>query len=268
MKNGCPLLSCEYSTGETPCERHFHNSYELVYVCAGRARFRLGAAEYDAKPHSLLFIGKFEEHSVKTADGYRRYSVRVSPAQLDRLLDEPGLKAVFVSRSPRFCHCFDLTPAAERVEFLFSRMAEEYRNPSVFCDTYLSALFREMMVLCYRLCGEQFPRPSRPVGDAVFAAQKYIDLHFAQNLSLGELSQKFYVSSSYLSHAFRDWTGLSPKQYIMLSRISCAKELLVSEGLPVAETAARCGFGDVSNFIRSFKSETGVTPNTYRKHPL
>jgi AraC-like DNA-binding protein len=51
----------------------------------------------------------------------------------------------------------------------------------------------------------------------------------------------------------------------MLSRLSYAKELLLTTDLGVAEISARSGFGDVNNFIRSFKRLNGVTPNRYRR---
>lgn len=96
-------------------------------------------------------------------------------------------------------------------------------------------------------------------------AQAYIDAHFCEALPLKKLARRFYISPSYLSHAFRDWTGYSPKQYIMLSRLSYARELLLTTGDGVAAVAARCGFGDVNNFIRSFRQETGLTPAAYRR---
>ena len=53
---------------------------------------------------------------------------------------------------------------------------------------------------------------------------------------------------------FGEWTGLQPpKQYILLSRIALARELLTTTDYDVADVAGRCGFGDVSNFIRYFK---------------
>lgn len=260
------LVSCYYSAEQTLYERHFHNAYEVIYVCAGTALFRIGDASYRAGPHSLVFISKLEEHSVRILEGgYRRYCALLSSVQLDRMLDDPELKSVFISRPEGFRHCFDVSPIARSAESVFAGMAEEFGRPGPFSGAYLAALFRQLMILCYREKREQFPRPAKSFGSAVFEAQKYIDRSFTQELSLGELARRFYLSPSYLSHAFRDWTGYSPKQYIMLSRLSYAKELLLTTDLGVAEISARSGFGDVNNFIRSFKRLNGVTPNRYRR---
>jgi AraC-like DNA-binding protein len=266
MKSSEMMLTCSYSTQQTPYERHFHNAHELVYVCAGSARFQIGNSYYEAGPHSLIFISKLEEHSVQILKGdYLRYFAQFSPAQLDRLLEDPKLKSVFISRPEGFSHCFDVSPIASEMEDLLCKMAAEVVCPQSFNQYYFAALFSQMMILCYRVRKDQFPLPIKSFGMAVYDAQKYIDCNYTKETPLELLSRRFYISPSYLSHAFREWTGYSPKQYIMISRISYAKELLMTSDFAVTDISAKCGFGDVSNFIRSFRKETGITPNRYRK---
>ena len=214
----------------------------------------------------MVFISKLEEHSVQIVKGdYLRYYIQLSPDQLNGFLDDPKLKSVFISRPVGFRHCFDLSPVAPQVEELIAEIAGEFDHPSSFSRHYIAALFSQMMILCYRVRKEQFPLPPKTFGTAIFEAQKYIDSHFTQRLPIDDLARRFYISPSYLSHAFHEWTGYSPKQYIMLSRISYAKELLINEKLAVMDIAARCGFCDVNDFIRAFRKQTGVTPNLYRK---
>ena len=76
------------------------------------------------------------------------------------------------------------------------------------------------------------------------------------------LASHFYLSSSYLCRIFKDSTGTTINQYITAKRISRAKVLL-AEGHPVAETGSLCGFGDYSNFLKSFTRAVGVSPKKY-----
>jgi AraC-like DNA-binding protein len=39
--------------------------------------------------------------------------------------------------------------------------------------------------------------------------------------------------------------------------------MLLKENIKVTEVVIKCGFGDYSNFIRSFKREYGVSPKKY-----
>ena len=75
----------------------------------------------------------------------------------------------------------------------------------------------------------------------------------------------FYINHSYLTHVFKQQVGYSPKQYILLNRLSYAQELLETTQLQISQIAYRCGFGDVNNFIRAFKSYSGLSPNQFRQ---
>ncbi len=79
-------------------------------------------------------------------------------------------------------------------------------------------------------------------------------------------ARDFYLSPSYVSHAFRDRTGYSPKQYLVLCRLFYARELLLTTTQSVSQIAVRCGFGEVNNFIRTFRKHTDTTPAKYRRN--
>ena len=85
------------------------------------------------------------------------------------------------------------------------------------------------------------------------------------DIQIKDITENFFISSSHFSRVFKKATGYTPKQYLMLNRITYAKELLVHSDLSVGEVARRSGFMDESNCIRYFKREMGTTPNKYRK---
>ena len=73
------------------------------------------------------------------------------------------------------------------------------------------------------------------------------------------------MNHCYLTHLFKKQVGYSPKQYILLNRLSYAQELLETTQLQVSQVALQCGFGDVNNFIRAFREWFGVSPSQFRK---
>ena len=94
----------------------------------------------------------------------------------------------------------------------------------------------------------------------------YLNEHYAENLSLEKISEKFFISKSNLSHYFKRETGLSPIQYMMQRRIGEAQSLLVETSLPIQEIEFQLGFNDSAHFSKMFKKYVGVTPKEYRKH--
>ena len=98
----------------------------------------------------------------------------------------------------------------------------------------------------------------------VIDAMKYIDANLNTELTLEELSLSINYSPNYISTEFKKHTGLSLREYILDKRIECAKKLLM-DGKNVSDACLMSGFNDYSNFIRSFKKKTGISPGHYAK---
>jgi AraC family transcriptional regulator len=62
---------------------------------------------------------------------------------------------------------------------------------------------------------------------------------------------------------FKAATGQSPSRFIGQLRLELAKSLL-TEGRSIADVAHDCGFSSESNFVRSFRRVTGLTPGQHR----
>lgn len=72
------------------------------------------------------------------------------------------------------------------------------------------------------------------------------------------------ISPSYLSRIFSEVDGKRFTQYLSDLRIEQAKRLLADESKLVRDVGQEVGFLTVQNFMRVFKSKTGVTPSEYR----
>ena len=78
-----------------------------------------------------------------------------------------------------------------------------------------------------------------------------------------DLARKFYVSSSTLSHLFKQKMGISIYHYVTQRRLISAKNL-ISKGMALEQVATRVGFSDYSAFYRVFRQEYGISPRQYR----
>ena len=81
----------------------------------------------------------------------------------------------------------------------------------------------------------------------------------AEELSLEELSSRFYLSQTHLNRIFRASTGTTVWQYITIKRLYFAKELLETGKKPT-EVAPLCGFKDYTTFFRAYKKLFGFAP--------
>ena len=82
--------------------------------------------------------------------------------------------------------------------------------------------------------------------------------------TLPELANCCRISSSRLSHLFKDRTGLSVKEYRCSSRLAVAINMLAASDMSVKEIAYHLGYRHPSSFVRAFKAHMGVSPSRYR----
>jgi len=93
----------------------------------------------------------------------------------------------------------------------------------------------------------------------------FIESNLWSPMELGGLARKASLSKFHFCRVFKRYTGMNPMKYVNSLRIGRAKELLAGNKNSVSLVASEVGFRDLSNFIRQFKKNTGVTPTAYRQ---
>jgi transcriptional regulator GlxA family with amidase domain len=86
----------------------------------------------------------------------------------------------------------------------------------------------------------------------------------AGEVSMLVLSKSVNLSHARLQQLFKKETGQSPLKYLRVLRMQHAENLLLTTFLSVKEVACRSGMGDVSHFVRDFKTRYGLTPREFR----
>ncbi len=108
-------------------------------------------------------------------------------------------------------------------------------------------------------------RNSRIRTVSVADVRNFIDSNFADEISLESVARHFNINKSYLLRIFKEDTGLTINNYILLQRILKAKADLRFTGKTLEVIAQSSGFSDANYFIRMFKKVEGITPGEYRK---
>lgn len=101
--------------------------------------------------------------------------------------------------------------------------------------------------------------------DFIERAKFHIEKNILRNLTLDDIAAKAFVSSCYLSRAFKKITGIGFSNYIATRKITIAKSLLQFSDLKVNTIALELAYQDSNYFCRIFKKETGMAPSDYRK---
>jgi AraC-like DNA-binding protein len=93
---------------------------------------------------------------------------------------------------------------------------------------------------------------------------EYIEAHLPHELSLTEIAAVAQTSPAHFARLFRQATGRTPHQYLIMRRIERAKRLLTESALPIIDIGHQVGFTDQSYFTAVFRKHVAATPKTYR----
>lgn len=92
-----------------------------------------------------------------------------------------------------------------------------------------------------------------------------IDECYTQDIRLSDLSEQFFLSTTYLSVLIKKETGFTFSELLIRKRIALAQKMLAETDLPIQDIMERVGYKDYSCFIRLFKKHVHCTPYAYRK---
>lgn len=95
-------------------------------------------------------------------------------------------------------------------------------------------------------------------------AQKYIECNVHRPVTVEELTSFIGVSQPYLYKLFKAGLDLSPKQYILKSKLEYAKSMLANNDMSISEIANSVGYDDVLCFSKMFSQKEKVSPKNYR----
>jgi AraC-like DNA-binding protein len=186
----------------------------------------------------------------------------------EALAGDMGLSEIILERP--WHHFFAID---QRIEALCRLLMEETEEQCPNGRLYFEPLAR---ALAQRVLGTVRDQQGRAVRAAavppgVRHAVRRLEADFADEISLNELASMAQMSRSHFALLFRQFTGYTPHQYLLLVRLNHARKL-ITQGNParsLAEIAATSGFCDQAHLNRHFRRVFGTTPAAFRlKHSL
>ncbi len=247
---------------------HFHNGYELIFIEKGASEFIINNTAFQYKQNHIIFINQMEQHQMKPlTDEYIRYVVIFDPDYFDHYVNDQILCSIFKQRPEDFQNGFAVT-SDDAAYFLtkLQNCVDEYDRKQPFSNMNMMSEITQLLVHLYRKFPARYPSvKANPATGKAARIQKYIDENFLEDITVDALSHRFHLNKYYMMEFFKEVTGYTLKHYVVLKRISHAKNMLYYSDKNISEIATTCGFNSVSNFIRSFKSHEGLTPLKFRK---
>lgn len=101
--------------------------------------------------------------------------------------------------------------------------------------------------------------------DFIARAKFHIEKNRLNNITLDDIAEKTFVSSCYLSRAFKKSENVGFSNYITQRKLIVACALLKFSDLKINTISLELAWKDSNYFCRIFKKEIGVSPSDYRE---
>jgi AraC-like DNA-binding protein len=93
----------------------------------------------------------------------------------------------------------------------------------------------------------------------------WIDAHSHRPIGLEDAAGQAGISPFHFLRLFSDTLGVTPHQYLVRSRLRHAARRLADDDSAITDIAYDVGFGDLSNFVRTFHRAAGASPLKFRQ---
>ncbi len=252
---------CSHTIDEPPennCPMHTHEFMEIYYFISGDCTYTIEGTAYSLKPHDLLFKRPLEVHklTVNNVDTpYERMGISL-PLDFFQTLDpENTLFSPMMTRplgtGNRFTSAdFGHTLCTEMMDRLAKNGGE--MNRAEILSILLFVVAESSRVLRNKTATKRTSSTATKLID-------YVNDNLFDNISIAQISRKFFVSQSQINRIFKANTGSSLYQYITTKRLLTARNYIRS-GIPAAEACYTCGYNDYSSFYRAYMKRFGHTP--------
>lgn len=256
------------------------HGYVLVYLHAGRCRYRLGASDGRLEAGDLLVgtsggplaLEESREGSEPAGgDAAAAAACTFTALRLAFSVVQPLLRMFGAARMLKLLSGPDAAvlrlPDRDRheAEELLERIASYLRLPEERLQTavidlllFAGAVQAEEPASAKR----QYVEKEKIVHDVI----AFLESRYMHEVTMDALAARIHLHPTRMMKLFKELTGMTIFHYLNQFRINQAKLLLyLNKELPVAEIGAMVGFKQPSHFSRNFKEIVGLTPEQYRK---
>lgn len=214
---------------------------------------------------SVIDIGLYHRTLAISSRPYERYGVKFTPKiihNLIRTIGEDKFQEFMLHKG------YHLSPTAQKkVVHIFEDMLYEYEHYDGTSELVLEGMLNHLIItiLKERILHASIEQKINIKDDVIMNVLSYLDIHYAENPTIEELSAIACLSRAQFMKRFKQAIGSSYKTYLNCYKIHQAQSLLNNTDHSISEIAEELGFCNANYFCNVFKSISGQNPLEFRR---
>lgn len=278
-RHGAESFRCGYYATEPDNDSfivslHWHEEPEIIYFQNGHFTVEINMERYEIESECLFFVRSGELHRIVSDHACTESALVFSPYLLGFVSNDAAQNEIIAPFSQQMLllprcitpdHACYADILASYHKIAAHLQTEEALPPSASDQLHIKAGLLEMLALLSEQELLQTARESNNENiDSIKKVLSFIHEHYAEKIFVKDLAALLNLNEQYFCRFFRKSVGQSPISYLNGYRIRRAMDLLNDTDHAVTEICLECGFHNLGNFLREFRSQTSTTPLQYR----
>ncbi len=248
--------------------RHYHVDIEFVYVLRGEIQLKNGCHQYELHEGDIFTNTGHEVHSLKSlSDDNVVAIIQISTHYFSHY---------FPNLSKSCYRTYSKEPTDKRHNWLRGLLLQillkysvknfNYKREctSLIVDTikYLDKYFnlfafdKDLVV--------SFNRGNPVAVERISMIYTYIYQYYADNITLEDISEMEHLSTYYLSHLIKSYTGMNFRDLLCFARVEWSEIKLLESGGKISQIARDVGFSTTAYYKKYFEKWFKTSPQEYR----
>ena len=257
-----PLVNIEHYVDDKPKLRksimHIHNVNELLFFISGDATYMVEGSEYKLVPGCVMFMRAGEAHMLKVRSSvpYERIVLQFADNYFSDVDPDGKILSVLKDKPLGFFNFFE--PDSDFRTYMYNACKNTFDD-----DESNKLNLKANLTAIITLLTEKYIKRKNIKQDGnknyIRSIIEYINGNLFTDITLDSICHTFFVNKSQLNRHFKEVTGSTGWDYVIIKRLVAARRL-IKDGVKAGIAAEMAGFNDYSNFYRAYKAHFGVSP--------
>jgi AraC-like DNA-binding protein len=262
-----------YQIGDLSCRngfevgQHIHPCYEITCIQSGKGVIFSNDVPYPVSQGDIFISLPGDRHNLiaDKADPFRYLYLGFAFSQCSG-----GAIALDAIEKTLHSLKYPVVSNSAGIEAPMKSALQELYKLSEYSRYMLESYILQVIILTYRsICGsieQAGSYPGEPNGsqEIIYTVVSHIDQNLHSIESLVQVAETLNYSYSYLSHIFREGTGITLQSYYNGRRMAAACEMLKGSYLSISDIAEKLRYKSVHSFSKAFKNNYGISPAQYK----
>ena len=250
---------------------HWHEEAEFTLITEGQALYHIDLAEYPVEAGDLLFIPPLVLHSISLQE-YPKISSETYVFHMNFLggnsTDICSTRYLTPLMNQEFSMPYLIKPehpVYASLRKIFNQINSLYGAAVPGYELALKSLFLQTIFLLLQYSKRNLSSDTGTSSDKLKQVLDYIEVHYAENITISELAKLCYFSDYHFMRFFKKHMNMTCVEYINNLRLEKSVELFEHGNTSILDVSLSTGFHNLSYFHKVFKRKYHMTPKSFLK---